>query len=60
MLFNFALEYVIWKAQENQMGLKFDTSTSDAVNVYVLGGNINIIKINMEALIRAGKELVWK
>jgi hypothetical protein len=47
LLFNFALEYVIKKAQENQVGLKYNGTYQLLVyanNVNILGDKIDIIK----------------
>jgi hypothetical protein len=60
MLFNFALEYAIWKVQENQLGLKLNgthqlLAYTDDVNL--LGDNIDTIKKNTETLIDSTKEV---
>jgi hypothetical protein len=60
LLFNFALEYVIRKVQENQMGLKMNWThhfLAYADDVNLLGDNIDIIKKNAEILIVASKEV---
>jgi hypothetical protein len=60
LLFNFALEYVIRKVQENHVGLKLNethqllTYTDD---VNLLGDNIDTMKENTETLIGANKEV---
>jgi hypothetical protein len=59
LLFNFALEYAIWKVQENHVGVKLNVihqllAYADDVNL--LGNNIDTIKKNTETLIVAGKE----
>jgi hypothetical protein len=61
LLFNFALEYVIRKTQENQVGLKLNgthhlLAYCDDVNL--LGDDIDTIKKNTETLIDASKEVV--
>jgi hypothetical protein len=59
LLFNFALEYVIRKVQENQVALKFNGTHRLLVNtddVNLLGDNLNTIK-NAQALIDASKEI---
>jgi hypothetical protein len=60
LLFNFALEYVIRKVQEIQVGLKLKgthqlLAYSDDVNL--LGDDIGTIKENTETLIDASKEV---
>jgi hypothetical protein len=60
LFFNFALEYVIRKVQENQVGLKLNGTQqllAYADNVNLLGDNIDTIKKNTETLIDAGKEV---
>jgi hypothetical protein len=59
LLFNFALEYIIRRAQVNQDGLKLNGTHqllvyADAVNA--LGGSIHTIKENTKALIVASKD----
>ena len=56
MLFNFALEYAIRRVQVNQDGLKLNGThqfLAYADDVNVLGGSINILKENAEALVAA-------
>jgi hypothetical protein len=60
LIFNFALEYVIRKVQENQVGLKLNGTRhllAYADDVNVLRDNIDTIKKNMEILIDASKEV---
>jgi hypothetical protein len=59
LLFNFALEYSIMKAQENQEGLELKETHQPLAyvdNVHVLGEIINTIKKNKEALQQASRE----
>jgi len=60
LLFNFALEYAIRKVQVNQDGLKLNSTHQllayvDDVNI--LGGSIDTLKENAEALVAATKEI---
>jgi hypothetical protein len=60
LLFNFALEYAIWKVQENQAGLKLNGThqlLAYAENVDLLGDNIDSINKNTQNLIDASKEI---
>ena len=59
LLFNFALEYTIRRAQVNQDGLKLNGTHqllvyADVVNI--LGGNAHTVKENAETLVVATKE----
>jgi hypothetical protein len=60
LLFNFALEYVIRKVQENQGRLKLNVMHQLLVYAYyvnLLGDNRDTIKKNRETLIDASKEV---
>jgi hypothetical protein len=49
LLFNFALEYAIWKVQENRVGLKWNGThqvLAYADDVNLLGDNIDTINKN--------------
>ena len=59
LLFNFALEYAIWRVQVNQDGLKLNGTHQLLVyadNANILGGSIHTVKENAEALVIATKE----
>jgi hypothetical protein len=61
LLLNFASEYAIWKAQENQVGMKLNglhqlLVCADDANL--LGDNIDTIRKNTKTLIDASKEVV--
>jgi hypothetical protein len=60
LLFNFALEYAIRKAQESQVGLKLNGKhhlPAYADDVNLLGDNIDSINRNTETFLDASKEV---
>jgi hypothetical protein len=60
MLFNFASEYTVRKVQENQVGLKLNSThqfLAYADDVNLLGDNKETIKKNTGILIDASKEV---
>ena len=62
MLFNFALEYAIRRVQVNQDGLKLYSYGTHRLLAYaddvnMLGGSIQTLKENAEALVAATREI---
>jgi hypothetical protein len=60
LLFNFALEYAIRRVQDNQEGMKLIGTyklLTYADDVDILGGNIDTIQKNTEALLDTTKEV---
>jgi len=60
LLFNFTLEWAIWRVQVNQDGLKLNGIHQLLVNtdnVNMLGGNVHTVKKSAETLIVASKEI---
>ena len=58
--FNFALEYAIRRVQVNQDGLKLNGThqlLAYADDVNILGGSVNTVKKNAEALMVTTKEI---
>ena len=59
LLFNFALKYAIRRVQVNQDGLKLNGAHQLLVyadDVNILGGSVQTVKENAEALVVASKE----
>src|SRR5215469_15578817 len=60
LLFNFALEYAIRRVQVNQDGLKLNGThqlLACADDVNILGGSVDTVKKNVEALVADTKEI---
>ena len=60
LLFNFALEYVIRRVQENRIGLQLSGKHKLLVNaddVSMLGENLQTGRENTEILIKANKDI---
>jgi len=60
LLFNFALEYAIWRVQLIQDGLKLNGTHQlwvYADDVNILGGSVRTLKENAEALIVISKDI---
>jgi len=60
LLFNFALEYATRRAQVNQDGLKLNSThqlMAYADDLNILGGSVDTVKKNAEALVAATKDI---
>jgi len=60
LLFNFVLEYAIWRVQGNRNGLKLNGThqlLAYADDVNILAGSIHTLKENAEALVAASREI---
>jgi hypothetical protein len=59
LLFNFALEYVLWRVQVNQDDLKLNCIHKPLVNaddINIWGGSLHTIEKNKEALVVVRRE----
>jgi hypothetical protein len=60
LLFNFALEYAIWKVQENQVDLELNGTHQLSVyvdDINLLSNSINTVKQNTETLLEATRDV---
>jgi hypothetical protein len=63
LLFKFSLEYVDWRVQATQDGLKLNGRHQLLVyadDVNILGGSLHTVKENAECLVVASKEIGLK
>jgi len=60
LVFEFVLDYAIWKVQVNQNGFKINGAhqlLAHANDVNILGVSVHTIQVNAEALVVAGREI---